>query len=393
MLSAPEVIKALNAAWDRIQTEDSSVADLMAGYWRALARYLDLSSAEIGARLAENASPGALPTGEHDGSNGCIPFPQTFAHHREAREWAADQLRGVSTLAVDGSQIRPTKDYSIPIGVVQVGWFLNHHLPDLPYEKGVRTEVLSAEELRGSGGVDDFISSSLVDLRRFEMEAEQCARAMRDHAGEKLLVFFDGSLVVSFVEPMPERLRASYVRAVLSLLAASEETGVPVVGYLDTSFARDLCGLLASLWPMADSSPISDAALINGKLKWGDRTPVYHCRRAGILQQYLDPEKGDHRQGVCFAYLQAASDRAPARLELPRWVFESGQSDWVFDVVRAEIIAGAAGYPYPIEAADAVAVLTMEDRERFYGILQGFARDHGMPLSYAAKARSKRTRR
>ena len=33
------------------------------------------------------------------------------------------------------------------------------------------------------------------------------------------------------------------------------------------------------------------------------------------------------------------------------------------------------GYPYAVETADAVAVITMQDRERFYRLLQEFA-DH-----------------
>ena len=46
--------------------------------------------------------------------------------------------------------------------------------------------------------------------------------------------------------------------------------------------------------------------------------------------------------------------------------------DEALDVVRAEVIAGN-GYPYAIEAADAVAVISLRDREEFYRVFQDFA--------------------
>ena len=64
----------------------------------------------------------------------------------------------------------------------------------------------------------------------------------------------------------------------------------------------------------------------------------------------------------------------------------------VFDTVRAESVVGL-GYPYVLETADAVAVLTMEDRERFYRLFQEFAAKQKLPLRFSKKALSKRGRR
>ena len=60
--------------------------------------------------------------------------------------------------------------------------------------------------------------------------------------------------------------------------------------------------------------------------------------------------------------------------------------------MRAECVVGA-GYPYALETADAVAVLTMQDRERFYWLFQEFAEREGLPLQFSRKAVSKRGRR
>ena len=51
------------------------------------------------------------------------------------------------------------------------------------------------------------------------------------------------------------------------------------------------------------------------------------------------------------------------------------------------------GYPYAIETADALAVITMQDRERFYGVLQEFVQQNSLSWTFSRKARSKRGRR
>ncbi len=62
------------------------------------------------------------------------------------------------------------------------------------------------------------------------------------------------------------------------------------------------------------------------------------------------------------------------------------------DVVRAECVVGN-GYPYAVETADAVAVITMQDRERFYRVFQEFVEKEGLPLRFSRKAVSKTKRR
>ena len=397
MLDPAQIFEALEASWDRFVMDEAETGRLLDLFTHALAAFVDMPLATVEALLEGTKSTGALPTREHGAPGGRIRFRHRFENHTEARKWALDVLRGVPTLAVDGSQILPTKDYSIPIGLAQAGWFLNPHDPDLPYEKGVKALLLTPDELRHGAGGEDFVSASQVNLRRFELEVDQTIRLVKTHSN--LVVFFDGSLILSFAEMFALDLRKAYIAAILRLLAASETYRTPVVGYLDTSYARDLCGLLAAIHRFDSAVAVSDAALVRRTLEWGDRTPVYRCARSGILDEYRIQDadftgpRCDYSDQITFTYLEAASDRSPARLEIPRWVFEAGDHERVIDVVRAEIIAGASGYPYAIEAADATAVLTMADRDRFYGLLQQFAERKGGRLSYAAKARSKRTRR
>ncbi|MBV9711406.1 MAG: hypothetical protein JO011_10920, partial [Ktedonobacteraceae bacterium] len=64
----------------------------------------------------------------------------------------------------------------------------------------------------------------------------------------------------------------------------------------------------------------------------------------------------------------------------------------VLDVVRAESIAGN-GYPYAIETADAVSVITMQDRDEFYAQFQTFMEKQGVKFTFSNKSISKSRRR
>jgi hypothetical protein len=101
---------------------------------------------------------------------------------------------------------------------------------------------------------------------------------------------------------------------------------------------------------------------------------------------------GKYYDRVCFVYLKTTADRPPARLDLPRWLLEAGELEHTLDVVRAECVVGN-GYPYAVETADAVAVITMQDRERFYRVFQEFVQKEGLPLRFSRKAVSKKNRR
>jgi hypothetical protein len=184
-------------------------------------------------------------------------------------------------------------------------------------------------------------------------------------------------------------LRRRYVEAVTGMLQASQTHRVPLVGYIDTSFARDLVTMLAFLYKLPLAARLSDAVLLRPRMQWGDRSQVYVCARDDkVLLEY-----GRHAREVCFAYLKTTGDGAPARLEFPCWLAEDeSELERVLNLVRAECIVGN-GYPYPLETADAVAVISLQDRERFYATFQQFAEKQGLALRYSRKALSKRQRR
>jgi hypothetical protein len=408
MIQRDKILQQLQSKRDQFVAFEDSFQDEAGRYLDALDRMSMLPGSELTSRLAPVNTPGALPTAEFDAAAGLrVEFPHKWKNHQEAREWAFDALLDHPTFAVDGSQIRPDDDFSIPVAAVQVAWFENRHTVDGRYVKDARFEVLTPEDLTVEFGDDRVISELQVSLRRFELEIESLCASMKklSEPGEKLsaaggdaaklaVAFFDSSLVISFADRLQGEAQERHVRAMLELLRSSEKTGVPVVGYVDGSRARDLVHMVASLFKLNDAEKIHDAWLVDSRLTWGARTPMFVCARGGAdrKQQGILEKFEEYRRGVGFVYLKTSATAPPARLEIPLWVLERGLLDQVISLVIAEVVVGN-GYPYVIQSADAAAVINSRDRDAFYAIFQRFAREQEIGLRISQKTASKSRRR
>jgi hypothetical protein len=401
MILREKIIQQLQARRDQFAAFEDSFRDEAKKYLDALDLLALMSSEEVSQRLSLIATPGAVPTPEFDRApNLCLGFPNEWSNHQQAREWACQVLIDHPTFAVDGSQIKPDDGYSIPVAAVQVAWFENHHARDGRYTKDCRFEVLTPEDLIVEFNGDRVVSEQKVNLRRFELEIELLCETMEklaattDVSKHLPIALFDSSLVVSFADRLQEEMQRRHVEAMLRLLRCSEATGIPVVGYVDTSLARDLTNMLAHCFKLNEAQKIHDAGLIDSQMKWGARTPMFVCargsadrRQEGVLEKFEE-----FRRGIGFVYLKTSRTAAPARLEIPAWVHERGLLDQVIDLVRAEVIVGN-GYPYVIQSADAAAVINSRDREAFYAIFQRFTEEQQIELRISQKAASKMRRR
>jgi hypothetical protein len=401
MIQRDKILQQLQSKRDQFVAFEDSFQDEAGRYLDALDRMSMLPGSELTRRLAPVKTPGALPTSEFDAAAGLrVEFPHKWKNHQEAREWAFDALLDHPTFAVDGSQIRPDDDFSIPVAAVQVAWFENQHTVDGRYFKDARFEVLTPEDLTVEFGDDRVISELQVNLRRFELEIESlCASMMKlsaagGDAAKLAVAFFDSSLVISFADRLQGEAQERHVRAMLELLRTSEKTGVPVVGYVDGSRARDLVHMVATLFKLNDAEKIHDAWLVASRLAWGARTPMFVCARGGAdrKQQGILEKFEEYRRGVGFVYLKTSGTAPPARLEIPLWVLERGLLDQVISLVIAEVVVGN-GYPYVIQSADAAAVINSSDRDAFYAIFQRFAREQEIGLRISQKTASKSRRR
>lgn len=382
MLIPERAGEALTAEVESFRRAADASLRLRARYEDALRRLAAMSRREIEDRLGGVPWPGARPSAEMERGL-IVRFGRRWRSAEEARRWALHTLAGTPTAAVDGSQIPASKEFGVPVSLAQVAWFVNPHDAGLPYVKDVRDEIVPPE-------ADDYLfTDALLGRRRFALEMTAAAEQIQALDGRGL-VFIDGTFVLSFAGRLAPEARSAYLDALFALLETSERSAVPVIGYVDLSFASDLAGLLAQVCDLP-AGPVFDAQLLAGLMAPFDRTAVFQCARGDVLPFYRR-EDADRSGDLFFTYLQVGSGGIPVRLDLPRWVVGAGRVDEVVDIVRAEIVVGA-GYPYALETADAAAVLTSEDRLAFYRLYHEFARRHGLAAGIPAKSLSKARRR
>ena len=356
-----------------------------------------ITAAELRERLKPESAPGALPTDEFDSVPGIrIRFPENWDSLTAMRHWASETLAGVAVCAVDGSQLPANKDFPLPVAAVQIAWFTNLHRNDGAYEKDAHVEVLTPQAL-----IQDNVDASLlVALHRYELEVARINTFMREQSarGERAVALFDGSLTVTFAGAYPDAVRDRYRAAAVSMLRTSEECRIPLVAYIDRSRANDFTTMLCYVNGISRSntSLVSDAAVLDRPIDdagfW--RSTAFLCQRPDVANEenYKDKRDGKNfNKGICFTYLKINQGR-PARLEFPAWMLRASVLDRVIDWVRAEAIVGG-GYPYAIQAADAAAVITFADRQRFLRALEEFGREHGIHTMQASSKQASKERR
>jgi hypothetical protein len=393
MIQRDKIIAAFEAKADLFSSFDREFQDNSALYDLKLVEFVAAGFEKIKRQLSDIESPGALPSEEFTRANQMVVrFRERWENHEAARRWAYETLVGHPTFAADGSQIMPSKDLSLPVAAVQVAWFENPHTQDGRYIKDSRFEVLTPGDLLIGHTPERQLSEQMVNLRRFRLEIEVLCDYMNRYARENDIgdippvVFLDSSIVISFAERWHEDQRRLFIEPVVRLLDTARSAGIPVVGYVDTTYACDLAVMLKNFFSLdIRRSPVHDAYLFRN-MSWGDRTIFFTCARAGLLEEF-----GEHRRGVGFVYLKT-NQNLPARLDIPVWVYERGLLDYVIDMVRAEVVVGT-GYPYALSAADAAAFISGQDREAFYGIFQQFIENQDIDLRVSHKTLSKGYRR
>lgn len=373
-------------------------------YIETLQKLSRLSSEEVGQKISHSENIGAIPSEELDNQDSfSIEFGTSWNNHEEARVWANSILENRTTFAADGSQLYAEKETSLPVGAIQIGWFENPHNVEKSYEKNAHFKIISPQELL-ENQEEPLKPENLIGQKRFNAEIDKAKEFLDKHKnwrekGEKMpIAFYDGTLLLSTPHPRSE-VQEAFTNKLVELVNYSVLTKVPIVGYVDRSFARDLLNFLDAFESRitAQKQTLYDATILSGKTStdekllksWGDRTCFCYSKRKG-LDAFIDSES--EKSIVGFSYLQTTGSSNPARVDVPTWVYEEGLLNEVLDVVRAECVIGL-GYPYVLETADVTAVITNQDRQIFLGALQKFSEDNNLNFSFSRKNTSKGRRR
>jgi hypothetical protein len=404
MLYRTHVISALEARREEFVTFGRALREEVLASARRLRALAGRTAAEVRRASGAVAARVSFPSDELERAGGVVvPFGRAWRSHEEARRWALEVLRGRVTFAADGSQVFPGREASVPVAAVQIASFENPHAPEGRYLKDVHFEVITPDQLLGGGRAYES-PEQVVAARRFELEAKAVCqflerqRGWRGRGERAPVAFFDNTLVVASLSKDTEILFSRrYTGALYELIRLSREAEVPVVGYVDHSYAPDMRGLLEGLHPEAPKTNVYDAQLLRAHDSgepplldaFGDRTIFWHCQRPNLAGSFFD-ERGAPLVG--FVYLQTTGEGHPARLDVPVWVYEAGLLEEVLDTVRAECVVGN-GYPYAIETADEAAVMTARDRGHFLRAMQDFADQHRLDFRISRKAASKGRRR
>lgn len=366
-------------------------------YFEKFALFSQKSYAEVTEKLRPKLNCGAIPADELEkAENFSFLFGQKWTNHEEARRWASEILQKRTTFAADGSQLFLARELSLPVGAIQIGWFENPHDETKNYQKNAEFRVLAPADFMLPE--EPYIQETIVGLRRFEAEIKKVSDFLISkkgwhERGERMpLAFYDNTLLLSISLPQ-KNFEENFIKKLLDLVLLSRECRVPLVGYVDRSYSRDLMTMLDSFEGKHPKGvkTLDDASILHRAIlkNWGDRTPFCYARRHN-LGPFIDFQMGTSLVG--FVYLQTTSDNVPARLDIPAWVYEEGLLEEVLDTVRAECVVGL-GYPYVLETADQTAVITHRDKEIFLQALQGFAKEHNLNLRLSRKSASKARRR
>jgi len=306
---------------------------------------------------------------------------------QDAMEWVDSVLAGVAVGSTDGSQIYPDKNYGLPIAVVP------------GYAQSTSATLITPDEF-ADAEVYAF-SKEFVDAKRFALECDALIDLMHTGTGtgmeadtdtdtemddDRICLLLDGTLVPSHINALRANVKEIYLDAMRRLLDASNETGNPVIGYVDVSMQRDVVTMMRHIYGLPETKRLFYPVLFAGRLNWGDRTKAFVCNRddrrgadsPSVLDMYAE-----HRDSIAFFYMRMGD--LPSRIEFPVWCADdTAEIDRIADIIRAETIIRGS-YPDILMLAHRNAVITTGEHSLFYRMLNRFCTEHGIATYTGAK--------
>lgn len=332
----------------------------------------------------------------------------------ELHAFDASPICDYRVVASDGSQILPDAHDHVPCFLVNVG------LVDISYTEGTARLTTTPKISWTPDEVYPFVGGSrqeadgrVVGARRFAAECD----ALRDAITADTIALMDGTLLLWWLEPDPDRLRGLHpddvktqtFAAMNDFLGEALTVGALVGSYLSSPRTNDVVSMLkvvlctedpvncdrcpydagtkswraqleiagASLLPVPskpceEAHPVTDASLFRSLLAPGQRSARFrsHAKVTGAYDAPVD-----------FVYLHVGGEIS--RVEFPAWTTPSGLERLVgavFDQCNKGL-----GYPVALAEAHEQAVVRAADRRTFLEL----ARRNGVSRPSAKLARKR----
>jgi len=389
-----------------IRSESMGDRTLIEEYTQALKDLeQDLTLDDIIEELLGIEYPGAVPSPEYEEHESIVvPFEDSceWTSHESVNKWAKGKMKDTPTIGVDGSQINSTPEFDRPIGFVQVACIENLHTKDGSYQRDIETEVLTTGDLLTQEEDTDYVrmDEQEVHVRRFEKETALIQEKIKENRDRSPppVVFYDGSLLVWFLKHLDPSKKERYGTAMGKLLAASQKYSVPVVGYVGGSKATEIKNTIQNLEliQQPEKFMVHDYQFVSPLMEnWGDRTILFNSQQSTTVKRLkarFEAKDYDFSDEIMFTYLRTGEGPQLDRVEMPKWILEEDMLEYTMDIIRGECCVGR-GYPEILQQADADAVISSDDRERFLKMYQEFAEENDIELRWNNKARSKKRRR
>jgi hypothetical protein len=327
-----------------------------------------------------------------------------------------EPVTGYRVVASDGSQILPERHDHLSCFLTNVG------VVDISY-KDATARLTTVPQVAWApedvyplfGGGRQEADGRVVAARRFAGECDGLAHAIS--TGDPAIALMDGTLLLWWLEPEPDRLRrlspddvkTRTFEALASFFETARACDALVGAYLSSPRTRDVVSMLkvvlctedpvdcdrcpydartknwhaqleitgASLLPVPskpceEADPVTDASLFWSLLNEGQRSPRFRSH-AKVASAYEAP--------IDFVYLHTGAEIS--RLEFPAWTTPSGLETLCGAI--ADQCAKGMGYPVALAEAHEQAVVRAGDRRAFLEL----ARRQGVSRPSAKLARKR----
>lgn len=305
-----------------------------------------------------------------------------------------------TVVAADGSQIAPSHHEIALCCLVNVGRIMyTYGTGERPLQDSRPTLYHTEEDLRPLlGGRRHPMSEELLGtLRGFqELDALVELAELAVERGLPAVALVDGTLVPFMLEGKGAEFQDEVAGRHVAAYDRLRRLGVPVAGYVSNGRAPEVVNLLrlaacpkpklacdpcAKHAPPCEAHlPLADRRLWEARLRPGERSPLF-ASQAPVLARY-----GDHRTAFCYVHVGAEV----ARLEVPAWV--AAEPEWLARVHAVALDQAAKGLGYPVALAESHhrAVVSGEDRARFFALVGQRLARAGLPVAVSPKQLKKR---